>query len=103
MVAPSRTPVRADRLRALNRPRPVEVELDEQGRPRAITGGPGRAQTSTDEHRRAIETIGETWRIDDEWWRHPISRLYFDVVLDGGKHVVLYQELTTNQWWMQKP
>jgi hypothetical protein len=81
----------------------VEVELDEQGRPRAIMDEPGRARTSTDERRRAIETIGEIWRVDDEWWRQPISRRYFDVVLNGGKHVVLYQELTTNQWWMQKP
>lgn len=93
MVAPPRTPLRVDRLRALNAPRQVEVETDGQGRPRAVTG----------EHGRAIETIGEIWRVEDEWWRQPISRRYFDVVLEGGKHVVLYQDLTTHQWWMQKP
>jgi hypothetical protein len=71
----------------------VEVELDERGRPRAVV----------DEHGRSIETIGEVWRVDDEWWRQPISRRYFDVVLEGGKHAVLYQDLTTGQWWMQKP
>jgi hypothetical protein len=81
----------------------VEVELDGRGRPRAVKEDHGCAQAGTGEHRRAIETIGEVWRVDDEWWRQAISRLYFDVVLDGGKHVVLYQELTTNQWWMQKP
>jgi hypothetical protein len=81
----------------------VELELDAQGRPRAIMDEQGRAPTGAGERRRAIETIGEIWRVDDEWWRQPISRLYFDIVLDGGKHVVLYQELTTNQWWMQKP
>jgi hypothetical protein len=93
MVAPARTPLRVDRLRALNLPRRVEVELDAQGRPAAVM----------DEHRRAVETIGEVWRVDDEWWRQPINRRYFDVVLEGGKHVVLYQDLTTNQWWGQQP
>lgn len=103
MVAPSRTPLRIDRLRALNAPRRVEVALDEQGQPRAIVDEPGPAQTGTDAHRRAIETIGEIWRVDDEWWRQSISRRYVDVVLEGGRHVVLYQDLTTNQWWLQQP
>jgi hypothetical protein len=81
----------------------VEVELDGQGRPQAIRDGYGRAQTSTDEHRRAVDTIGEVWRVDDEWWRQPISRRYFDIVLEGGKHVVLYQDLMTSRWWLQQP
>lgn len=103
MVAPSRAPLRIDRLRTLNAPRLVEVELDGQGRPQAIRDGYGRAQTSTDEHRRAVDTIGEVWRVDDEWWRQPISRRYFDIVLEGGKHVVLYQDLMTSRWWLQQP
>jgi hypothetical protein len=81
----------------------VEVELDGHGRPQAVKEDHGYAQTGTGEHGRAIETIGEVWRVDDEWWRQAISRLYFDVVLDGGKHVVLYQDLTTGQWWLQRP
>jgi hypothetical protein len=91
----------------------VELELDGQGRPRAIQGEQGRAHTSTDEHGRAqastgehgqvVETIGESWRVDDEWWRQPINRRYFDVVLEGGKHVVLFEDLMTGQWWMQRP
>ena len=93
MVAHPRASLRVDRLRALNRPRRVELELDGQGRPRAIQG----------EHGQAIETIGESWRVDDEWWRQPINRRYFDVVLEGGKHVVLFEDLMTGQWWMQRP
>jgi hypothetical protein len=33
----------------------------------------------------------------------PIHRRYFDVVLEGGGHTVLFEDLTTHQWFMQKP
>ncbi|MBI3082376.1 MAG: hypothetical protein HYY94_05630 [Gemmatimonadetes bacterium] len=56
-----------------------------------------------DDKRWAVEAVGEIWRVDDEWWRQPISRRYFDVVLEGGGHVVLFEDLTTTQWWMQQP
>ena len=103
MVPAARAPLRVDRLRALNVPRPVAVEVDEQGRPRAIMDERGRAGTSTDERRRTVESIGEVWRVDDEWWRERISRRYVDVMLEGGKHVVLFEDLTTGQWWLQQP
>lgn len=93
MVTSARAPLRVDRLRALNVPRQVAVALDGHGRPRAIV----------DEHERAVESIGEIWRVDDEWWRQPISRRYFDVVLEGGRHMVLYEDLVTAAWWMQRP
>ncbi len=101
MVPPPRTPLRVDRLRTLNLPRRVEVELDEHGRPRAIMGEHGRAQTSADEPRRAIETIGEVWRVDDEWWRQPITRRYMEVILEGGAHLMLFEDLATGQWFAQ--
>lgn len=53
--------------------------------------------------RHAVESVGEIWRIDDEWWRRPISRRCIEVVLDGGKHVLLFEDLTTGEWWVQKP
>jgi hypothetical protein len=51
--------------------------------------------------RRDVETIGEIWRVDDEWWRQPISRRYIEVILSGGRHVVLYQDLNTGEWFEQ--
>jgi hypothetical protein len=53
--------------------------------------------------RRAVESLGEIWRIDDEWWRVPIHRRYLDAILEGGKHVVLFEDLMTGEWWVQKP
>ncbi len=52
---------------------------------------------------RAVEGILEIWRIDDEWWRAPISRRYYELMLDGGKRVMLFEDLVTGEWWMQKP
>jgi hypothetical protein len=122
MVTSARTPLRVDRLRALNVPRQVTVELDGREVPEIIvpqpssgtTGDGGRRQSKQDDEqptpgaspgsrRWRVESIGEIWRVDDEWWRQPISRRYVELVLEGGKHVVLFEDLTTGQWWMQQP
>jgi hypothetical protein len=50
-----------------------------------------------------VDTVLETWRIDDEWWRTPIARRYVEVVLEDGAHVVLFEDLTTGAWFAQKP
>lgn len=94
MVAHPRAPVRVDRLRALNRPRQVKVELDERGRPQTVQDGPGRSKT--------VEAVGEIWRVDDEWWRKPVSRQYVEVMLEGGKHVTLFKDLATGEWFIQQ-
>lgn len=93
MVPPARTPLRADRLRAVNVPVAVTVELDASGLPVALVRGT----------RCAVEAVLETWRLDDEWWRQKIARRYVEAVLDGGRHVVLYSDLETGEWWMQTP
>ncbi len=120
MVTSSRAPVRADRLRALNVPVRVEVELDAAGMPVAVrekvdgssrdsagsgdrrTKGARECITLMDDARR-VEEILEIWRIDDEWWRKPVSRRYVDVAMEGGGHMVLFENLMTNEWFMQKP
>ncbi len=94
MVPPARTPLRADRLRAVNVPIAVTVELDVCELPLAVTVRGAQC---------AVESVLETWRLDDEWWRVPISRRYVEAVLDGGRHVVLYCDLETGEWWMQTP
>jgi len=87
---------RADRLRALNVPQRVEVELDANGLPIGM-------RDAGCEMHRAVEAVGEMWRINDEWWRQPIVRRYVEVILEGGGRVVLFEDPTTGEWWMQKP
>ncbi len=99
MVATSRASLRVDRLRALNVPVKVTVRTDEQGLPTVVAedGAVG------EDDGRAIEEILEIWRVDDEWWRQPIARRYVDVVLVGGGHVILFEDLITHEWFMQRP
>jgi hypothetical protein len=59
------------------------------------------ASTLDESGGKTVEAVLESWRIDDEWWRDPIARRYVEVVLEGGAHVVLYQDLTTRAWFMQ--
>jgi hypothetical protein len=100
MVAPSRAPLRTDRLRAVNEPRRVAVELKADGTPAALKASDGRTVGLSDGK---IETVSEAWRIDDEWWRQTISRMYWEVIIEGGKRVVLFQDLITTEWFMQMP
>ena len=65
----------------------------------------GRERTREDEEGRSrrwcVEAVGEIWRVQDEWWRTLINRRYVEVVLDGGKHVMLFEDLETGEWCMQ--
>lgn len=84
-----------NKLQPLNLPQPVEVELDSEGLPQAVSNCATAKKT-------AVDAVIEVWRIDDEWWRQPISRQYIEVVLQGGRHLVLYEDLITGDWFMQK-
>ena len=96
MVAHSRTSLRTDRVRALNLPSAVEVEIGDDGLPIAIV-------EETEGRDGSIQVVVEVWRIDDEWWRQPIHRRYVEVVLEGGAHVVLFEDEVTNEWFVQMP
>ena len=96
----------------------MKVELDDAGMPAVVaavfrpSARPPVRPENEEEHSeaidsglawKAIEAIIETWHVDDEWWREPISRRCVEVILEGGKHVVLYENPTTSDWFMQRP
>jgi hypothetical protein len=80
-------------VKPLNQPRAVRVQTDASGEPMAVQGRRGLL---------AVEGIRERWRIDDEWWRLPISRLYYALVLEGGRALTLYRDLLTERWYLQQ-
>ena len=105
-----------NQLQPLNLPRPVNVILDSHGHPVVVADAPHhspsvqlRTPASEDEGDKeeqnerctSVEAVIETWRVDDEWWREPISRRYVEVVLEGGRHIVLYEDLLTGNWFVQ--
>lgn len=80
------------RLRPLDLPAPLQVRTDGEGRPLLVyrRGRPKR-----------VEAVRETWRIDDEWWRDPVSREYHVVVLEGGRVATIYRDLWGSGWYRQ--
>jgi hypothetical protein len=91
MVSHSGTSPRTDQLRPLNRPKQIDVVV-EQRRPIVVV---------EQSHRYRIEQIQDSWIIDDEWWRDPISRQYFQVMLEGGSLRTIFHDRTANTWFVQ--
>jgi hypothetical protein len=48
-----------------------------------------------------VEEVLNVWRIDDEWWRKPISRLYNSVEFTSGSRFTVFHDLITGQWYRQ--
>ena len=113
MASDAAAPPRADRLRPLSTPRPVHVIADDRGRPTAVYLGNTRKSSNPVSPRRVqkaarepglatpVEKILDRWRIDDEWWRQEISRLYYHVALEGGRLVTLFNDLIGGGWFLQ--
>ena len=40
-----------------------------------------------------VSEVANTWRIDEEWWRKPISRLYFLLDLENGMRLTVFLDL----------
>jgi hypothetical protein len=92
VVAYSRAAARGHRLRPLNQPKPIRVEADESGEPQAVVLG---------RERLAVAAVHDRWHIDDEWWRQPISRFYFSLLLEDGRVVTVYKDLVSGRWARQ--
>jgi hypothetical protein len=87
--------LRTDTYRPVNVPETVKVEEDASGSPALVVVKRRSFQG------RVISTE-DRWRIDDEWWRsEPVTRLYYNVLLVSGQRLVLYKDLTTNEWYQQ--
>ena len=91
-VARKHHTLQRQRLRPLKSPSPVRVRTDEEGFPVVLHQKGKRLQ---------VMAIRERWRIDDEWWRDPISREYYALVLEDGRPVILFQDLVAGGWYGQ--
>src|SRR3954447_5662260 len=84
----------ADRLKPLNAPQRIKVQINKAGHPT------GAARMATAELT-AVEAVLDRWRIDDEWWRKAVSRMYYQLALAGGTTVTIFQDLVTSEWFVQ--
>ncbi len=71
----------------------MPVEVGDDGQPAAV---------HLSSRRFAVEEVLETWRVDDEWWRkRPVSRMYYSLLLEGGRTVTVYRDLASGHWAKQ--
>ena len=48
-----------------------------------------------------VKDVVNMWRIDEEWWRKPISRLYFSLELENGARITVFRDLLAGTWYRQ--
>ena len=89
MVAHSRDQGDSRAARRLNEPTAALVAA-EGGIPAAV-------------NRVGVASVREEWRVVDRWWtEEPVRRRYFEVVLDSGRNVVVFQDELTEKWFRQQ-
>ena len=51
-------------------------------------------------NRQAVAVVREEWRVVDRWWtEEPVSRRYFEVVLESGQNVVVFRDEERGGWF----
>ena len=87
--AAGRLGVAAERARSIYQPRPAVVEARVDGTPVRV-------------NRQPVALLREEWRVVDRWWtEEPVSRRYFDVVLESGRNVVVFRDQEGGAWFSQ--
>jgi len=80
----------AARPARLNSPQQVLVEAAFDGTPREV-------------NRSGVVLVREEWRVVDRWWTdEPVSRRYFDLVLEGGERCVVFRDVERGGWFTQR-
>jgi hypothetical protein len=51
--------------------------------------------------RHVVASIQDSWHVDDEWWRDPISRHYVQVILRDGAIRTLFHDRIADRWFEQ--
>ena len=52
--------------------------------------------------RHQTEQITRQWRTDIDWWRVRVWRRHFKLCTDTGLLVIIYQDLLTGEWFLQR-
>ncbi len=54
-------------------------------------------------NRQSVAIVREEWRVVDRWWTDaPVSRRYFDVVLESGENAVVFNDEAAGGWFTQR-
>jgi hypothetical protein len=78
-------------LRGLAGAGPVEVFTSPDGTPHALM---------RDGRRRLVVAMRDSWRVQDRWWTDdPVDRSYFDVIVEPGRHALIFRE-NSGDWFI---
>jgi hypothetical protein len=90
VVANPRAEGAARAPRRVNEPRAALVEANFDGTPWQV-------------NRQEVAVVREEWRVVDRWWtEEPVSRRYFDLVLESGENVVVFRDEEGGGWFSQR-
>jgi len=73
------------------------------GVPRRVTvqAGPGGVPVTVG--RTSVDAVNEDWVVEDRWWTgKPLRRRYFELVLTDGRNAVVFLDLVTGRWFLQR-
>jgi hypothetical protein len=49
-----------------------------------------------------IDNLLHQWRVDMAWWRDRVWRDYYKLTTTSGLLVVIYQDLDSKEWFLQR-
>ncbi|MCB0209356.1 MAG: hypothetical protein KDJ52_08505 [Anaerolineae bacterium] len=49
-----------------------------------------------------MQYVAKRWRVDQDWWRGRIWREYFKLTTKTGLLVIIYRDLLTGEWFLQR-
>jgi hypothetical protein len=49
-----------------------------------------------------VQDVAKRWRVAVDWWRGRVWREYFKLTTDTGLLVIIYRDLPTGQWYLQR-
>lgn len=95
---PRKTPSIGGSYQPLNMPIAVNVTSTSDGQPISVAENRnGRSVPSK------VENVIDLWELDDEWWRaESIRRRYYRLLMESGRVMTVFKDLSTDEWFCQE-
>ncbi len=73
------------------------------GRPRAVEMRVGTGGVPLQVGVTAVDSVLEDWLVEDRWWsERPVRRRYLELVLQNGRCVLVFRDLSSGRWYTQR-
>jgi hypothetical protein len=72
---------------------PIAVACTQERQPTVVT---------LQRQRERVTQVLARWRVDEGWWRQRIWREYIALVTDQGRLLLIYHDLLTDCWYLQR-